>query len=612
MDKTGITTKDIRYLCPKVVKPPTKGKPLQVIGLDTEADRNGNPFMIATSLGDIFHPHEFPHCFFTRKYRGSKFVAYNLSYDESALIKTLPMELINELWIEGKAHYGKYTITVIPKKLLSVSDGKNAIHIYDMLNFYGGSLDKNARLYLQESKRDVNPQYFYPPIIQRYWHLIGKYCIHDAVLVKRLADHIIGMFEQLGITPKKLYSTAYVSYQYFRQKCTYVTVKRYWEKYREVLDYAMQSYNGGKFEVTYKGTGKMYEYDIVSAYPYEISRLLDISYARVEHDNRYRKGETYGFYKVRMKIPQSLPSPVAVKFGTVNVYPVGEIQKVITKGEYEYLINHGADITIESAYHLYCDKKRYPYRNEINHIMELKREAKRTGNALQYHTVKILMNSLYGKFVQLIYDGEKWKAGANWNPIYGSIITANCRLRIADLQRQYDSVIAVHTDSVISLEPLPYGENGGLGDLIYETEGNGILLGSGIYQIGDKIKFRGFNLRKVGQSGYKGNGNQKREDCIEFSNDLTELFKHDRDRVKIFDQRPLSWREVAFHGWSRDLINCFTELPKDVNVQFDKKRIWVDDYKTFSEIPLRNVISIPHIGMGFSRKRANGRSTFIL
>jgi hypothetical protein len=594
------------------LKPPVQGKPLSVIGIDTEADRNGNPFMIATSLGDVFHPDDFPRCLFTRKYRGKKYVAYNLSYDESAIIKTLPMNIITELWETGKAVYDSYTITVIPKKLLSVSDGRNAIHIYDMLNFYGGSLNKNAEMYLQKKKHDINPRYFYPPIIQRYWYLIAKYCVHDAELVKELADYIIGMFSKLGITPKKLYSTAYVSYQYFRQKCTYVTVRRYWNKYREVLDYAMLSYNGGKFEVTEKGTGEMYEYDIVSAYPHEIANLIDITNARVIHDGKYRKAADYGFYKVRMKIPPELPSPVAVRYGSVNVYPVGEIEKVITKREYEYLIEGGTDVTIESAYHLYCDKKRYPYRKEIYRIMELKAEAKRDNDLLKYHTVKILMNSLYGKFVQLIYDGERWKAGANWNPIYGSIITANCRVRISELQRQYRDIIAVHTDSVISRIPLPFSDSGELGDVIYEVGGNGILLGSGIYQIGDKIKFRGFRIQKVGNGNNKSVQHKIHDDCILFSNDLTDLFSHDTDTVKIFAERPLSWREVAFHGWSRELINCFTDVSKDIHIRFDKKRIWLDDYSSFKEIPLRPVFSTPHIGISFSRNRGSSTGNIML
>lgn len=43
------------------------------------------------------------------------------------------------------------------------------------------------------------------------------------------------------------------------------------------------------------------------------------------------------------------------------------------------------------------------------------------------------------------------------------------------------------------------------------------------------------------------------------------------------------------------MINQFVEMKRKVNINFDCKRIWLNDYKNYSEILKRNVYSIPHI-----------------
>jgi len=368
-----------------------------------------------------------------------------------------------------------------------------------------------------------------------------------------------------------LYSVAYISYQYFRQKCPYVTVKRYWEKEKEVLKYAMESYNGGKFEVTEKGTGYYYEYDIVSAYPYEISNLVDISWARVVRSKEYRKYAVYGFIKCKIDIPFNVSSPVVMKRGYLNCYPVGQFERVITKIEYEYLISLGCDIQIIDAYWLHVDNKQYPYRREINRLTRLKAKFKQEHQDLDYHTIKIFMNSLYGKFVQLIDKGDYYAAGSNWNPIYGAIITANCRVRMSRMQQENKSIVAVHTDSVIATSKLHYGKGENIGTMCYETEGQGLILGSGIYQIGDKVKFRGFPLKTP----------------------LLELCKGGGKSLKISNQHAYTWREIVFRHWENSLINRFETIDKKVDINFDQKRLWLDDWKSFQDIPRYNVSSIP-------------------
>lgn len=544
---------------------------IEVIGIDTEADRQGKCFMIATSENDVFSPEQLLEKLKSRTYRGKKFVAYNLKYDMGALLQIFPYETLQELRENDVAIFGEWTIRVIANKMISFKYKHHVCEIFDMYNFYMGSLNSNAKKYLGKTKIDLDPKQFTQKYIDDHWDEIALYCIHDAQLVKQLADILIKRFENFGVYPRKLYSVAYISYQHFRQSCEYPHVARYWIHHRQVLDYAMASYNGGKFEVTRKGTGYFYEYDIVSAYPYEIAHLIDISHARIVWSHKYRKYAVYGFIDCTMNLPYDFYSPVVMKRKHLNTYPFGTFRRVITKQEYEYLTAAGIDISIHNACWLHVDKKTYPFQKEVYRLVEQKQEYKRIGDKLQYHTTKILLNSLYGKFVQLIEKDGKWRASQCWNPIYGAVITANCRIRISQLQNVYDSIYAVHTDSVISSKPLPFKESNTLGDLGYETEGNGIIIGTGIYQIGDMTKFRGFTTN-------------------------LDLFSLCDKRTKSIDLETVqarSWREIIFHGWEKDRMNRFEPSVKTVSCNFDKKRMWIDDWERFSDIPKRNVESTP-------------------
>lgn len=564
-------TDSIKYRCYPYNRKTHIEESISPFGLDTEAYTTGECFMLCTSEGDIWTPEQFPDCLFSRKYRGQHFVTYNLKYDSGAMVQRLNHASLVELQKNGKTVHGDFKYSVIGYKCLTIRKGKNSVHFWDMLNFYCLSLNEAAKTYLGEEKIDYDTKRFSKGMVQRDWDRIAAYCIRDAELVQRLSAVLIKRFERFGVYPRKLYSVAYVSYQYFRKKTPYVTVKRYWQKHREVLDYALRAYNGGKFEVTRKGPGYYYEYDIVSAYPYEISNLVDISWARVVRSTSYRRNAVYGFLKCHISIPGFQSSPVVVKRSGVNCYPVGDFERVITLAEYDYMISQGCDVEILDGYWLHIDNKQYPYRQEIQRLVKLKQEIKSSGDPLDYHVIKVFLNSLYGKMAQLINKGDYNEASSCWNPIYASIITSNCRIRMSALQAELESCVAVHTDSILTTRRIACERTDRLGSLSFEGEGKGIILGSGVYQVGEKTRFRGATLPL----------------------DLFDLVKENHKKVVLSNVRPYTWREVAHRHLDRDMINRFSEIPKELNITFDQKRIWIDDYNTFSESLERNVESVP-------------------
>ncbi len=574
MDKS---CKNITYRCYEHNAKKDDKRSITVYGLDTEAYDSGKCFLICTSEGEAWKYNEFPRCLFSRKYRNANFVCYNLKYDESALLQWLDNKQLRELWEKDVVIIGDIKVKIIPHKCLTISKKGHSVTFYDMYNFYQGSLNYNTKKYLGKEKLDIETKTFTQQFVYDNYNKIVNYCIQDAVLVKELADLIIHKFEDFGVYPKKLYSTAYISYTYFRKNTNYETVQDLWQKDKKLLDYALASYNGGKFEVTEKGTGYLYEYDIVSAYPYEIANLVSLRHSHIYWDTKYHRYAVYGFLNVKMKIRPETYSSIAIKYNNTCIYATGHIEKIITKIEYEYLIECGADITIIDAVWIHTDHKVFPYKKEVQKLVKLKKEYKKDNKELDYHTIKIFLNSLYGKFVQLIETPTGYRASSCWNPIYASIITSNCRVRISRMQRDYPDIIAVHTDSIISKNKLNIGTGKELGDMDFETEGKGLVLGCGVYQIGDKIRFRGF----------------------QFDKDLFELFDTKRKTIQVPQLHVNTWREVAFHNWDIEKINLFENNIRDITCDFDMKRVWLEDYKRFDEVLKRNVNSLSRYNFSF-------------
>jgi len=540
-------------------------------GLDTEAMQCGRCFLVCTSEGDIWKGNEWIFKIFTRKYRSTSFVCWNLHYDMSALLQILPRQSLSLLQTSGVCIFQDFQISIIGDKCLTIRRKSHSVHLYDIASFYGCSLEAAASMHLQEHKHGIDPQKFTAAYIRNNRTLISDYCIQDAKLTYKLTQILIKHFESFGVYPQKLYSTAAISWAYFRTHCPYIHIKKEWRTNKELLRYACLAYNGGKFEVTRKGPGHYTEYDIVSAYPYEISKLVDTRKARAIFEPRYRKNAIYSFLHCKIKIPVDLPNPVAIKNHGVCRFPCGEIIKVITKAEYEYFANNGADITILTAWHLVVDNKQYPYKSEIEKLMEAKNQYKREGDLLRYHTIKIFLNSLYGKMCQLIPVENIIKAGSAWHPIYAAEITANCRVRVTDKQRCHPEIIAVHTDSIICNRPIDILQGSSLGSWELSQSGDGLILGSGVYQIGDKTRFRGFRTKTP----------------------LIELIPQSGRLLHQTTKQPLSWRQVAHRNLNPHRINRFEDTPKNLALRFDTKRIWLDDYQSYAQVMNKNIDSLP-------------------
>lgn len=551
-----------------------------LIGFDSEAYPDGQAFLFCTSRGDIWGPLDLPAALFSRELRGRHFIVYNLKYESGAILQRLPVACLRELRRKTKTTHDGYTYKYYPHKFLRISRGKNSVTFWDIFPFFQCSLEKASQKHLGEGKSPIDPKKFTREFVVEHFDKIADYCKRDAVLTARLCEFRLKEFSRYGLKPATLYSQASVSYKYIKERAGIVDVADFWETARVVLRFACSAYGGGKFEITSRGKFNGAAYDIDSAYPYEIANLKDIRGAEIHRYETYAPDADYAFIRCRVSIPSELPHPVIYRIGSTCVYPAGEWTTTLTKTEYEWLIANGAKVKVIEGYYIYCTRAGNPYAKVMRELHTIKADKSRHDDAFR-DTAKKFMNGFYGKMVQLTEQPDKTlRAGPGWNPIYGAIITANVRVKLAECQRVLGpAALAVHTDGVISTKPLPSHLMGeGMGGMGLKKEGDGVIIACGIYEHDGKCANRGFEMSRE----------------FHWSSLLREMGA--RSSIEVPETRVTSWL-AAIHQDKPEDINLFKNLHRKFDVNCDTKRLWLER-ATGASLLRRLEPSVPRVIIG--------------
>ena len=546
----------------------------QVYGLDTEtlhgyarliADHEGHVSLI-TSADDALR-------FLTQVYyRNNHNFFYNLHFDVNAIIKYLPKENIEELNETLKTTYKKYELFYIPRKIFRIICHNHVHKFYDVMQFFGGSLEYNAEKFLGLDK-------YIDPIdraelgsSRQYWNdnfdAIVKYCINDCVLTKKLGDILYSTLKNsIGLKPNAFTSEAGLTKEFVR---TFTEIPDLLKVPIGAIKYAFYSYAGGRFEITKKGyVGECSLYDINSAYPYYIQDLVDITQGEWRWTRDLHENATYGFYLVKVMTKYNKISPINITLPNNTLcYPMINCHTYMTKLElmaYDKYI----DYEIIDGWEFFAnDDARKPFHKYINHVYSHKQRTPK--DRYEYKTYKILMNGLYGTFYEKHKNKghDKIRVGKLFNPMYASMITAGTRVQLFEYAMQdINNFVGFATDSVLFRGTPDLPTSNALGDWSLEKVGETTVLRSGFYKIDDIVKARGVSTKTGLQT----------PDGIHYNS----LFDYIVDKPKwthypVKLTRPLSFSEVLHKSktFTIEDINIFTDIEYIIDINKDYKRIW--------------------------------------
>jgi len=514
---------------------------------------------------------------------------YNIKFDFESIIKYLDYGDLVNLYKDKKIEYNSYTITYIDKKFFALTKDNNYYYFYDLFNFLETSLNKASEKFLKDKKLNIIDS-SQLNISLDYWKEhkkdIVKYCIKDAELTKRLADYFWNIvYKNMNYYPKRPFSKGKIAEEYFLSTCYIPTINTIPDI---VLKFAYNSYFGGRFELLKKGYfDKVFSYDIKSAYPYQMSKLIDFSKGGWLEVNEVNKTAYTGFYYCKIKCDEPFFSPFLVKVGELSLYPNGSFSQFLTKQEIDFIRLHfeNAEISVVKGYEFYPETLVYPLKAEMERLYDWKEKEK--DEDIKY-CIKIFMNALYGKTIQV--SGDYNRTGKIFNPIWASLITSGTRIKLLELALQSpDDIIMFSTDAVHSKTPLIVSDKPLMGDFAKDFEGEGVYILSDVYNLWNTSK----NKTKNKLRGFALTVEKDIDSEVIMLKDILENMNS--DKYSYITTRPYHLGECLLHKKVRRIedLNIFGEDKKSINVNGDKKRYWFGTFKNGKECLKKQINSLP-------------------
>lgn len=415
----------------------------------------------------------------------------------------------------------------------------------DTMRFFPGqSLQKLAESFLGESKDEV-PQDF----IQRmedykslYRDNYYSYLRKDCKILYRIYAEFrkeINDFTEIGEIGMSSGSTAMKSFR--RWLSTDYPKTRIFacpQEWQGIADHALRgglTLYIGDGEHTHHKYEKVYHYDVISMYP-SVMRYVPVPSSPMVHTNTVVKDfDNYrpGWYLCNFR--QTL-GRVPILFTIESEYPQWEGTAILSHFELQFLDLFGTFEIIEGIVY---DEYLFPFQNFFDSLLDIRMRAKRDKLTAKAHALKILANSLYGKFGQrasreiiaitsdkdfyetelqallrdnddsgvteyavsddyIIYGVESLSTSFS-NRFIGAMVTSLARLKLGVI---FNTVHTIYcdTDSIFTqdlLDPAFQGSNPGDFEHDDESPATMICLGKKSYQYGHDIKFKGIPAKKL-------------------------------------------------------------------------------------------------------------------
>ncbi len=431
---------------------------------------------------------------------------------------------------------------------------------------------------------------------KHYRETIIKYCIQDASICRRLGHILIDGIDQF-LNTRNYNSSATISEYYFRGNG--LSIPKMTESVYKAF---LKSYYGGRFENTMKGfIPNVSMFDIKSAYPHAMATMPILSRtATVKKVKSFNDHALFGTYKINVTIPEDLYlSPLSVRDGLL-FFPTGSFSEYyVDKITLQTLLDLNHDVEVTEGLEIYDDNSSQLLNDLILKLFAIKEDKKNQPEVVRM-AAKIILNALYGKFIQLVDDNGieliedmeeldslspadlrhiehrmykkvhtgQFKTGKLFAPYYASYITAHTRnyLYRLSVTKNLTNIIGYHTDSIMLKSGVELDTGHKLGDMEveelkdFDAEGNCIrkipvrnanlfLLKSGMYKV-----------EKEGLTKLRARGVGKPEDLLQ-----------DRFIVK----RRLGMKQAIKKEFMH--MNIISEESIDNNLNTDMKRIWERD-----------------------------------
>lgn len=404
-------------------------------------------------------------------------VGFFFDYDVTMILRDIltdDPDVMTEIvtpYDEKQKHFSvwkRYSIQYVPRKHLSVrlkgADRGTTVTIHDTRSFFQCSFVKALKTYgvgdtetvtnIERMKKE-RARFRFPDDAPE----IIRYCQLECALLADLTAELRDRFTAARLSPWPYEGPGPVAGTVlqahgFRDSRELVPD---W-----VADLATQAYYGGRFETLAHGTiaENVWEYDIRSAYPYAMTQLPCLKhgtwgYSTVDEGRFANPSGSLWVGHVRwdtfdsqepMGVGEAGPLPWRYDDGGIMFPAQG-------RGVY-WSVEVPPYAVIDGPVAIYrpeCDCRPFAWVPEMyQRRREMEAEVKGSGLPL-----KLVLNSLYGKFAQRIGKAPYF------NPVWSGLITALTRAMVYQVYRNHPGkVVMFATDAVFVTEPCPELDQG--------------------------------------------------------------------------------------------------------------------------------------------------------
>lgn len=446
------------------------------------------------------------------KYDKHLHVMYGFGYDVTHWLIDIPLEKRREL-IENNTvkirtpegvQRNQYVIDYIPHKWFTITGWdyntrkRVTLKMYDIMTFFQSSAIKaweSRGIELPDEIRSGKASrntFTYDDL-----HEIMLYCQMELDATVLLANRLRDEFKDAGLNVSQWHGPGAVATAVFKK----YKIKDHKTEPAPHIEKALQhAYFGGRFEQFKAGhhDGKVYVYDINSAYPDKIRNLPSLAGVRWRHTTVYRG--LPGVYRCRFEDfgefdGKPYPLPWRGKGGRVG-FPRHNNDVWLWHFEAQY----ATEIIEGYELHTATDEKPFAF---VAKMYEQRKQWKAEGRGGE-RALKLAMNSIYGKTAQTIGGEPEKGIRPPWHQLeWAGMITSATRAQLWDaISQSPDSIIAVETDSVASTVPLDLDIGDGLGQWDVTEYDNMTYVQSGVYFAdsvahGNKVRSRGIDVTKL-------------------------------------------------------------------------------------------------------------------
>ena len=308
---------------------------------------------------------------------------HNLSYDGVFILE----HLIRKNYYFSVVKNGSYIYQIKCRRRV---DGKNWVYFRDSYILLRSGLNELGKIFLGEGKLEFDYESDFENRAK-----LEEYLKRDLYI---LYNVLIKFFETIDFI--NAISLSSLSLTKFRMS---LDNEIYYKINNKLDEFGRQFYFGSRVEVFRFYGENIYGYDVNSMYPYVMSNF-EYPYGKCYFVSR-RNIKRIGFYRVRLKFHYEQYIPFLFrKFGNGKLYFLNNDD---VEDNIYYLNSYELDLLEEEGYYNYeiidgveFTHKGFIFRDYINELYSQRVRAKEQGNKILNYVLKLMLNSLYGKFGQ--------------------------------------------------------------------------------------------------------------------------------------------------------------------------------------------------------------------